>query len=236
MLNRKILALVLPAVAVSALVGSGFSAWYFYDTGSYSTKDVNVNVDIAQEFNETIGTLSMKSATTPNKVLLDQGGYENKADPTKGIQFLNNDTVVENIEVGFTFTNETVYENLKKAGLAVTVTRQILVADALLDYVKVVPNIDDVSKTKEEIDYTVYTTNTELISSDAHTDTITLMDGATANSNSTFLNYIVNDDDTTKKPQDDTQYQAMVTALREIGGNEAIIFRWSAKVAQATQS
>lgn len=231
MLNRKILALVLPAVAVSALVGSGFSAWYFYDSGTYSTDDVNVNVEIAQEFNQKIGSLSIKSATTPNKVVLDQGGYKNKADPTKGIQFLNDNTVVGNIEVEFTFTNETVYENLTAAGLSVTVTREILVADALLEYVKVVPNIGGESTTTEVIDYTVYTTNTTLGSSDAHTDTITLMDGVSANSNSNFLNYIVNDDHTTKKPQDDTQYQAMVRALGEIGVNEAIIFRWSVTVA-----
>lgn len=230
MLNRKILALVLPAVAVSALVGSGFSAWYFYDSGSYNTDDVNVNVEIAQEFNQKIGSLSIKSATTPNKVVLDQGGYKNKADPTKGIQFLNDNTVVGNIEVEFTFTNETVYENLTAAGLSVTVTREILVADALLEYVKVVPNIGGESTTTEVIDYTVYTTNTTLGSSDAHTDTITLMDGVSANSNSNFLNYIVNDDHTTKKPQDDTQYQAMVRALGEIGVNEAIIFRWSVTV------
>ena len=230
MLNRKLLALVLPAVAVSALVGSGFSAWYFYDSGSYKTNDVNVNVEIADEFNEEIGTLSIKSETTPNKVLLDQGGYENKANPTKGIQFLNNNTVVKNIEVEFTFTNSTVYENLKAAGLSVTVTRKILVADALLDYVEVVPNIGDKSNTTEGIDYTVYTTATTLDSSNAHTDTITLMDGVAANSNSIFLNYIVNDD-TTKKPQDYAQYQAMETALGEIGVNEAIIFRWSVTVA-----
>lgn len=230
MLNRKILALVLPAVAVSALVGSGFSAWYFYDSGTYNTNDVNVNVDIADEINENIGTLRIKSATTPNKVLLDQGGYKNKADPTKGIQFLNNNTVVENIEVEFTFTNETVYNNLTAAGLSVTVTREILVADALLEYVKVVPNIGGESKTTEVIDYTVYTTNTTLGSSDAHTDTITLMDGVAANSNSTFLNYY-STDSTNKKPQDDPQYKAMETALGKIGGNEAIIFRWSVKVA-----
>ena len=231
MLNRKLLALVLPAVAVSALVGSGFSAWYFYDSGSYKTNDVNVNVEITDEVNENIGTLKIKSVTTPNKVVLDQGGYENRADTTKGIQFRNNDTVVENIEVEFTFTNATVYDNLKNAGLSVTVTREILVADALLEYVKVVPNIGGESKATEGIGYTVYTTNTELGSSNAHTDTITLMDGVSANSNSNFLNYIVNDDHTTKKPQDDTQYQAMKTALGKIGGNEAIIFRWSVTVA-----
>lgn len=226
MLNRKLLALVLPAVAVSALVGSGFSAWYFYDSGSYNTNDVNVNVEIAEKFNEKIGTLSIKSATTPNKVVLDQGGYEYKGDPTKGIQFLNSNTVVENIEVEFTFTNATVYENLTNADLSVTVTRKILVADALLDYVEVVPNIGGESKTTEGIDYTVYTTNTTLNSSNTHTDTITLMNGVTANSNSTFLNY-----STDKKPQDDTQYQLMKTALDEIGENEAIIFRWSVEVA-----
>ena len=52
MLNRKLLALVLPAVAVSALVGSGFSAWYFYYAGSYNTENIDVSVSVEDEINQ----------------------------------------------------------------------------------------------------------------------------------------------------------------------------------------
>ena len=137
MLNRKILALVLPAVAVSALVGSGFSAWYFYDAGTYNTDDINVSVRVEDEVDQKIGSLVLNSEIRNIKLVLDQGGYENRATPTKGISFVNNGTgseTVNNIGAKFTFTDSAVFSNLSDANLEVRVTTKVVFSTILFDY------------------------------------------------------------------------------------------------------
>lgn len=203
MLNRKLLALVLPAVAVSALVGSGFSAWYF---GEYSIegKSQNVNVSITDKVDNAVGTLTL-SETQATTLTLDQGGFTNKEALDKGISF-------DKDCVGATFTfNGNSFTNLDSAGMKVQITTTVTFTASLLDYVDVIglsgytPNSN------------VYTRTQDVVSDTGLTDTIALMSGG----NCTFLTY-----KTGKKPQNSTDYGDMTDAL----AGAKISFNWTAAV------
>lgn len=133
MLNRKILALVLPAVAVSALVGSGFSAWYFSADITKSADDVTANVTITDKIDQNIGTLTLTPGHGLTTLTLDQGGQENANESKKGIKF-----DASKLEVKFAFVNETVFKNLKEANMQVKVTSTITFTEALDGYVKII--------------------------------------------------------------------------------------------------
>lgn len=221
MLNRKILALVLPAVAVSALVGSGFSAWYFYDSGTYNTDNINVSVSVEDKVEEDIGSLVLNSEIRNIKLVLDQGGYQNRATPTKGISFVNNGTdsaTVNNIGANFTFTNSTVFSNLSAANLEVRVTTKVVFSTILFDYLTLKglsgPNY---SSSKDEVaGTTTYTATTDVSAASGFSETIELMN---ASGDCSFFEYKL-------KPQDSGTYHAMDTDLN----GATITFNWSAAV------
>lgn len=133
MLNRKILALVLPAVAVSALVGSGFSAWYFNAEITKSCDDVTANVSITDKIDQNIGTLTLTSGHGLTTLTLDQGGQENAGLKNKGIKFN-----ASKLEVKFAFVSEKVFKNLQEANMQVKVTSTITFTEALDGYVKII--------------------------------------------------------------------------------------------------
>lgn len=223
MLNRKILALVLPAVAVSALVGSGFSAWYFYDSGSYNTDNIDVSVSVEGKVDQDIGSLVLNSEIRNIKLLLDQGGYQNRATLTKGISFVKNETgsaTVENIGANFTFTDSTVFSNLSAANLKVQVTTKVVFSTILFDYLtlKGLAGEDYSSVIDAEAGTTTYTATTDVSSASGFSETIELMN---ASGDCSFFEYKL-------KPQDSGTYDTMVTDLK---GAE-ITFNWSAAVVE----
>ena len=225
MLNRKILALVLPAVAVSALVGSGFSAWYFYDAGSYKTDNINVSVSVEDKVEEDIGSLVLNSEIRNIKLVLDQGGYQNRATPTKGISFVNNGTdsaTVQNIGANFTFTNSTVFDNLSDANLKVQVTTKVVFSTILFKYLTLngLSGVDYSSSEDEGAGTTTYTATKDVSLASGFSETIELMN---ASGDCSFFQYNL-------KPQDSGTYQTMVTELK---GAE-ITFNWSAAVVVAS--
>ena len=203
MLNRKLLALVLPAVAVSALVGSGFSAWYFSEN-NIKEAEQNVNVSITDMVDNAVGTLTLNE-TQATTLTLDQGGYQNATVLNKGISFN-----AASVGAQFKF-NEGAYDNLTAAGMKVQVTTTVTFTARLLDYVKVTglsgytPNSN------------VYTLTQDVTSNTVLTDTITLM----SDGNCTFLEYKED-----KKPGNSTDYGTMKTNL----ANASITFEWSAAV------
>lgn len=207
MLNRKLLALILPAVAVSALVGSGFSAWYF-DENSVNKESQNVNVSITDMVDNAVGTLNL-SEVQATTLTLDQGGYQNATVLNKGISF-------DEVSVGAEFTfNGNSYTNLSSAGMKVEVTTTVTFTESLLEYVNVIglsgytPNSN------------VYTLTQDVTSDAGLTDTITLM----SNGNCMFLEYKEG-----KKPQNSTDYGTMKTNL----ASASITFEWSAAVVTAS--
>ena len=221
MLNRKILALVLPAVAVSALVGSGFSAWYFYDTGSYSTDNINVSVSVEDKVEQDIGSLVLNSEIRNIKLVLDQGGYQNRETKTKGISFVNNETdskTVNNIGAKFTFTDSTVFSNLSAANLKVQVTTKVVFSTILFDYLTLKGLVGDnySSSIDAEAGTTTYTGTTNVGTDSGFSETIELMNDS---GDCSFFEYKL-------KPQDPDTYNTMVSDLKDA----TITFNWSAAV------
>ena len=223
MLNRKILALVLPAVAVSALVGSGFSAWYFYDSGSYNTDNIDVSVSVEGKVDQDIGSLVLNSEIKNIKLVLDQGGYQNRATLTKGISFVSSETgsaTVENIGAKFTFTDGTVFSNLSAANLKVQVTTKVVFSTILFKYLTLngLEGDNYSSSIDAEAETTTYTATTDVSAASGFSETIELMD---ASGDCSFFEYKL-------KPQDSGTYDTMVTDLK---GAE-ITFNWSAAVVE----
>lgn len=205
MLNRKLLALVLPAVAVSALVGSGFSAWYFSEN-NIKKEEQNVNVIIADMVDNAVGTFTLNE-TNATTLTLDQGGYQYATDPKKGISF-------DAASVGAKFTfKDGAYDNLTSAGMKVVVTRTITFTANLLEYVKVT------GLSNYTPDSTVHTITQDVTSNTGLTDTISLMSGDVC----TFLEYIEG-----KKPGNSTDYGTMKSNLAKA----SITFEWSAEVVE----
>ena len=207
MLNRKLLALVLPAVAVSALVGSGFSAWYFNEKDIKGTSK-DVNVFVTDMVDNTVGTLTLNE-TQATKLTLDQGGFQNADVLKKGISF-------DAASVGAQFKfNEGAYDNLTSAGMKVQVTTTVTFTAELLEYVEVTGLSDYTPKSN------VYTRTQNVISDKGLTDTITLMssDGICE-----FLEYKEG-----KKPGNSTDYGKMKSDL----ATASITFEWSAAVVEA---
>lgn len=209
MLNRKILALVLPAVAVSALVGSGFSAWYFSEN-NIEGKNQNINVSITDKVDNAVGTLTL-SETQATTLTLDQGGFANKDKLDKGIGF-------DEASVGAEFKfKDGAYENLTSAGMKVEVTRTITFTANLLEYVEVtgLSNYTPGS--------TVHTLKQDVTSNAGLTDTIKLM---SEEENYTFLILKYKEG---KKPQNSEQHKDMKDNLT----GAAITFNWTAEVVEA---
>ena len=211
MLNRKLLALVLPAVAVSALVGSGFSAWYFNADITKSADDVTANVTITDKIDQNIGTLTLTPRHGLTTLTLDQGGQENANESKKGIKF-----DASKLEVKFAFVNETVFKNLKEANMQVKITSTITFTEALDGYVKI---IDAMSYTKKGQSYSYYK-ETKLVDYNASYD-FSIDLSTDANEVNKLLEY-------KDKPTSAGDYDEMHNAL--YGTDQSITFSWKAEV------
>lgn len=75
--TRKIIAFALPLVGAGAIVGTGFSAWYF-GADATDSGEANGSVEVAPEFIGTWGSLNASSF----KVTLDQGKPLSTPTPT----------------------------------------------------------------------------------------------------------------------------------------------------------
>ncbi len=81
-MKRKLLMGSIAFCGALAVVGSGFSSWYFENTIDNRTGNVAVHVT---DLVDGIGTLTNNDADKSLYVILDQGTYSNKDDITKGI-------------------------------------------------------------------------------------------------------------------------------------------------------
>lgn len=210
MLNRKLLALILPAVAVSALVGSGFSAWYFNANITSSASPVSANVDITDKIDQNIGTLTLTPGHELTTLTLDQGGQENAEDKTKGIEF-----DADKLEVNFSFVSETVFNNLSSANMQVKVTSTITFTEALDGYVKI---IDTMNYTPGE-SYSYYKETTLDAYKASYDFSIDL--STNAEKVNSLLEYKV-------KPTSSGAYDTMSEKLFNTG--QSITFNWTAEV------
>lgn len=113
MMKRKILAVTIPVVGCLTVVGAGFSAWYFSTATGKATDEFGVNINVTEEVKDTKDTLKIvnSNANTDlknNHLILDQGGFSNKEDATKGIMFATS-KVNETVDRAVSYTFNLVF-------------------------------------------------------------------------------------------------------------------------------
>ena len=220
-MKRKLLIGLLALTGGVAVVGSGFSAWYFGETSlPDSTKGVNVYVtDMA----DGIGTLTNNDSSKSLYIVLDQGTYTNKTDITKGIS-------VNSVEGAISDTNVGSALNELSATYSITATEaKALVANGITSgtfkaslklsstastyigfktsYTGITPTAETgkLSVSVDTISYE-YTIDYSKVSSDLTQDF--KIDVSTKEYVNSLLQY--NKD---KKPTDKTSYEAMKNAI-----------------------
>ncbi len=133
---RKLTALLAPTLGLVAVVGAGFSAWYFGVDDIANT--VNMDVELT-ELADGTGKITVNNSGVTLKLVLDQGGFVNKDDVTKGISVVNTsneDAVVSDLAANYTIP-ESDYNELNSAGTLPTITTTITIPSALASYVTV---------------------------------------------------------------------------------------------------
>lgn len=86
-MKRKYLIGLVALSATLGIVGSGFSSWYFGHS-DLTTATAGISTHVT-DMVEGIGTLTDNNANQKLAIVLDQGGYKNKSDATKGISIVD---------------------------------------------------------------------------------------------------------------------------------------------------
>ena len=91
MMKRKFLAVVLPIIGCATVVGSGFGAWHFGEVTGDKNNKFQLGINVSEEVDASDSlSISVSKDLTNKKVMLDQGGQNNK-DPNSGISIVNSD-------------------------------------------------------------------------------------------------------------------------------------------------
>ncbi len=94
-MKRRLLVSLLAFAGGLTVVGSGFSAWYFNENKAISTSG-NINHYIT-DLNGNIGQLTDLNVNKKLYIVLDQGGYSNARDLTKGVSITYFDSTDDSI-------------------------------------------------------------------------------------------------------------------------------------------
>ncbi len=155
MFSRKLLTIGAPILGMVAIVGSGFSAWHFQAEVS-AEKNLNVELTPIADYGDIV------FADSDYYVVLDQGGYANLSDETKGIRVETTsgaDRVsVTDIEIDYFIETEKYNELVGDGYNQLNVSTYICVKEALAEYVGVTAsNFVSTSLTESTFNgYTVY--------------------------------------------------------------------------------
>lgn len=84
-MRRKLLLGLVAISGALTVVGSGFAAWYFDVTDFSASKTISTQVT---PLADNIGTLTDLNKDDTIKIVLDQGGYTNLSETTKGISIV----------------------------------------------------------------------------------------------------------------------------------------------------
>ena len=167
MMKRKFLAVFLPIIGTVAVVGSGFSAWYFGDINSKEgTTPIDVDVTEAidgngdefvietnadqtgEAFNEQNLWLDQAGSNTKRGDYGDSGIFFNKGLDVKDIR----DEVSESTNLEFVFTvtlterEGLTLEKIYDAGMKVVITFDIQILGGLAQYITLQDNISITGK------------------------------------------------------------------------------------------
>ncbi len=210
---RKLTALLAPTLGLVAVVGAGFSAWYFGVDDVDST--VNMDVELT-ELADGTGKITVNDSGVTLKLVLDQGGFANKDDVTKGISVVNtssDDAVVSDLAASYTIS-ESDYDELNSAGTLPTITTTITIPSALANYVTV-KNSATWTKGADTTtgDKTFVRTSSFPLSPSGNEYVVDLnVDMNTTDGVNELFQYV-----TGKKPTNTEAYNSMSTALATVG-------------------
>ncbi len=129
---RKSTSILAPLAGLIAIVGAGFSVWYF-DVADINKDGPTISTEVTDKV--TYGEITVTTTDTLTLVL-DQGGIANASDVTKGISVVGADdspvaSIVAQYDAG------THYETIVDGGLNPTITTTITISEGLRDYVTV---------------------------------------------------------------------------------------------------
>lgn len=85
-MNKRVLTLAATTLGAVAIVGAGFSAWYFTEEldGAFAEDEKKVQTVVTEAKSE-VGTFEVTNGDTSIYLVLDQGGVENAAKADEGI-------------------------------------------------------------------------------------------------------------------------------------------------------
>lgn len=193
MVKKKLLALGISAVAVTAVVGAGFAGWTFTSEAK-AEKNFGVNVTAAYSF----GTVAI-DPSAPDTVVLDQSGITLAA--TGAL-----DTAIAEVTATWT-VNTASYTDAKEAGLTYAVN--VYVNTALSTYVNC--GATTAEATSSKTGYTQY----KIAVTPADSDITTSGDNTVVTMKvSNPLAY------TSSKPDSFEDYQAMIAAISGVASGE----------------
>lgn len=217
MVLRKLLAIGAPILGMVAIVGSGFSAWYFESQTVEAETSMGITLTpIATSYG------AFDVIEKDYTLVLDQGGYTNRTDVTKGISVQVGGSNVTSIEASYSIDSGAL-QILTKDGLTGTITTTVKVLSSLAAYVDF--KASGFTKGAASDGYEVYTRETSVATSvDLAIDVTTSSDDLT---NAAFA-YVNN-----KKPTDETSYNSLSSLVSSIAtGNDPIIVEYLVVFAQ----
>lgn len=210
MVLRKLLAIGAPILGMVAIVGSGFSAWYF------ENQTVGTNTSMGITLTPIATTYGAFDVSEDDYTLvLDQGGYTNRTDVTKGISVQVEGSDVTSIEASYSIDSGAL-KVLTNDGLTGTITTTVKVLSSLAAYVDF--KASGFTKGDASEGYEVYTRTTAVATNvDLGIDVTTNGDL----SNAAFA--YVSDN----KPTDETSYNSLSSLVTSIAtGSDPIIVEY----------
>ena len=217
-MKRKLLIGLVGLVGGATVIGSGFSAWFFGNTALSDSGNIGVHVT---DLNEGTGTLTNDQKDKTLTIALDQGGYANRNDATKGISVhegtVNESDLTENLisSLSATYTiSEDNATTLKNAGIHKATFKAVFtLTDTAATYVQFKDDFagrtaagSSLDTDKKVFTYTEdFDLEIETVADGKITETYTF-DVSTTDTVNTMLEYKA-------KPTSDTDYNEMKTAL-----------------------
>lgn len=234
-MKRKLLIGALAFVGGLTVVGSGFSAWYFGSTELTKNNSINHYVtDIADD----IGTLTDLNASDKLYIILDQAGYSNLNEATKGVSITSSETTPTDASLGTAVRllgakyeiAQAKFTALHDAGVKKgTFTATLELSSAAQAYLKFVssPKVsvdttavsEGLTRTDAKLTYTYDVDFATAAATKDYSKTFTF-DSSTTDGANALLQY-------KNKPTTKETYEAMKTAL---GTNSLLTINYSFKI------
>lgn len=207
MVLRKLLAIGAPILGMVAIVGSGFSAWYF------ESQTVEADTSMGIELTPLATAYGEFTVAEKDYVLvLDQAGPNNASVLTKGLSVQVDGANVTTIEASYAIEQSDL-DILTKDGLEGTITTTVKVLTTLASYVSF--KAEGFTKGSASEGYEVYTRTTAVATN------VDLGIDVTTNSDLTNKAF-----EYASKPSDLPSYNSLSSLVSSIGSTDPIIVEY----------